>query len=104
MRLGHETDLSLRDGATNVPEDTFSHEPIAVVRTPFESPDGMPIRPIGADSVTGTVETEASYADGLADPGVPAAHARLELSDRPGLNISESKINRAGKVNGRRTR
>jgi len=50
-----------------VRKDTFSYESIGVIRTPFESPDGMPIQPIGADSVTGTVEIEASYADGLAD-------------------------------------
>jgi tRNA-Thr(GGU) m(6)t(6)A37 methyltransferase TsaA len=50
-----------------VPKDTFSYESIGVIRTPFESPEGMPIQPIGADSVTGTVEIEASYVDGLAD-------------------------------------
>ncbi|MEF8825172.1 MAG: tRNA (N6-threonylcarbamoyladenosine(37)-N6)-methyltransferase TrmO [Halapricum sp.] len=50
-----------------MPKDTFSYESIGVIRTPFESPEGMPIQPIGADSVTGTVEIEASYADGLAD-------------------------------------
>jgi tRNA-Thr(GGU) m(6)t(6)A37 methyltransferase TsaA len=50
-----------------MPKDTFSYESIGVIRTPFESLEGMPIQPIGADSVTGTVEIEASYADGLAD-------------------------------------
>ncbi|TKX46506.1 tRNA (N6-threonylcarbamoyladenosine(37)-N6)-methyltransferase TrmO [Halorubrum sp. SD690R] len=50
-----------------MPKDTFSYESIGVIRTPFESAEGMPIQPIGADSVTGTVEIEASYADGLAD-------------------------------------
>ena len=50
-----------------MPKDTFSYESIGVIRTPFESPEGMPIQPIGADSVTGTVEIDASYADGLAD-------------------------------------
>jgi tRNA-Thr(GGU) m(6)t(6)A37 methyltransferase TsaA len=53
--------------ATNVPEDTFSYESLGVIWTPFESPDGMPIQPTGADSVTGTVEIKESYADGLAD-------------------------------------
>ena len=48
-------------------EDTFSFESIGVIRTPFDSPDGMPIQPVGADSVTGTVEIEEQYADGVAD-------------------------------------
>nr|WP_241897975.1 MULTISPECIES: tRNA (N6-threonylcarbamoyladenosine(37)-N6)-methyltransferase TrmO [Halorubrum] len=65
--LGHDTDFSVEDEATNVPKDTFSYESIGVIRTSFESAEGMPIQPIGADSVTGTVEIEASYADGLAD-------------------------------------
>ena len=65
--LGHGTDFSVEDEATNVPKDTFSYKSIGVIRTPFESAEGMPIQPIGADSVTGTVEIEASYADGLAD-------------------------------------
>jgi len=50
-----------------VPKNTFSYEPIGVIRTPFESPDGMPIQPVGADSTEGTVELDPSYADGLAD-------------------------------------
>ena len=50
-----------------MPKDTFSYEPIGVIRTPFESPDGMPIQPVGADSTEGTVEIDPSYADGLAD-------------------------------------
>ncbi|CDK37883.1 tRNA (N6-threonylcarbamoyladenosine(37)-N6)-methyltransferase TrmO [Halorubrum sp. AJ67] len=50
-----------------MPTDTFSYESIGVIRTPFESPEGMPIQPVGADSVTGTVELDPSFADGLAD-------------------------------------
>nr|WP_275039756.1 tRNA (N6-threonylcarbamoyladenosine(37)-N6)-methyltransferase TrmO [Halorubrum tebenquichense] len=38
-----------------------------MIRTPFESPEGMPIQPVGADSVTGTVELDPPFADGLAD-------------------------------------
>lgn len=52
-----------------MPEDTFSYESIGVIRSPFESPEGMPIQPTGADSVIGTVEIEESDADGLADLG-----------------------------------
>ncbi|MFW5977736.1 MAG: tRNA (N6-threonylcarbamoyladenosine(37)-N6)-methyltransferase TrmO [Halohasta sp.] len=48
-------------------EDQFSYEPIGVIRTPFESPDGMPIQPIGDAAVEGTVELEKAYADGLED-------------------------------------
>ena len=47
-------------------EDTFSSESIGVIRTPFDSPDGMPIQPVGADSITGTVEIEEQYAGGTA--------------------------------------
>jgi tRNA-Thr(GGU) m(6)t(6)A37 methyltransferase TsaA len=65
--LGHDTAFSIEDEPTNVPEDTFSYESIGEIRTPFESPDGMPIQPAGADSVTGTVEIEEQYADGLGD-------------------------------------
>ena len=48
-------------------EDTFSYESIGVIRTPFDSPDGIPIQPVGADSVTGTVGIEEQYADEVAD-------------------------------------
>ncbi|MDS0475100.1 tRNA (N6-threonylcarbamoyladenosine(37)-N6)-methyltransferase TrmO [Natrinema sp. 1APR25-10V2] len=47
--------------------DQFEYESIGVIRTPFESPDGMPIQPAGADAAVGTVEVDESYADGLAD-------------------------------------
>jgi len=48
-------------------EDQFHYESIGVIRTPFESPDGMPIQPTGADNVEGTVEVDESYAEGLDD-------------------------------------
>ena len=64
---GHDTVFLFEDVSTNVPEDTFSYESIGVIRTPFDSPDGMPIQPVGADSVTETVEIEEQYADGVAD-------------------------------------
>ena len=48
-------------------EDQFQYEPIGVIRTPFESPDGMPIQPVGADTEDGTVQVAESYADGLQD-------------------------------------
>ena len=65
--LGYDTAFWLGDEPANVYEDTFSYESIGAIRTPFDSPDGMPIQPVGAGSVTGTVEGEEQYADGLAD-------------------------------------
>lgn len=46
-------------------EDQFHYESIGIIRTPFGSPEGMPIQPAGADHVEGTVEVEESYAEGL---------------------------------------
>lgn len=48
-------------------EDQFEYEPIGVIRTPFESPDGMPIQPVGDAAVEGTVELKEAYTDGLKD-------------------------------------
>ncbi|SDK13410.1 tRNA-Thr(GGU) m(6)t(6)A37 methyltransferase TsaA [Halovenus aranensis] len=59
--------ILLEDKPSNVLDNTFSYDPIGLIRTPFDSPDGMPIQPTGADSVTGTVKVEESYADGLTD-------------------------------------
>lgn len=50
-----------------MPEDQFEYESIGVIRTPFESPDGMPIQPVGTDAAVGVVEVYESYADGLQD-------------------------------------
>ncbi|WP_254528013.1 tRNA (N6-threonylcarbamoyladenosine(37)-N6)-methyltransferase TrmO [Natrinema gelatinilyticum] len=50
-----------------MPEDQFEYESIGVIRTPFESPDGMPIQPVGTDAVVGIVEVYELYADGLQD-------------------------------------
>ncbi len=48
-------------------EDQLSYEPIGMIRTSFESPDGMPIQPVGDAAVEGTVELKEAYADGLKD-------------------------------------
>ena len=56
--LDHDTAFSPEEESTNVLEDTFSYESIGVIRTPFDSPDGIPVQPVGADSVRGTVEIE----------------------------------------------
>ncbi|SIS00397.1 tRNA (N6-threonylcarbamoyladenosine(37)-N6)-methyltransferase TrmO [Natronorubrum thiooxidans] len=46
--------------------DQFEYDAIGVIRTPFESPEGMPIQSAGTDA-TGTVELAESYAAGLQD-------------------------------------
>ena len=46
--------------------DSHSVKPIGEIRTPFESPEGMPIQPTGSEA-TGTVELNEEYAEGLRD-------------------------------------
>lgn len=41
-------------------------EPIGVIHTPFDSPEGMPIQPTGTEA-EGTVELDGAYAEGLSD-------------------------------------
>ena len=48
-------------------EDQLSYEPIGVIRTAFESPEGMPIQSVGDTAVEGTVELKEEYTDGLQD-------------------------------------
>jgi len=48
-------------------ENRCSYEPIGMIRTPFESPDGMPIQPVGDGAVEGRVELEEAYTDGVSD-------------------------------------
>jgi tRNA (Thr-GGU) A37 N-methylase len=48
-------------------KEHFQYASIGVIRTPFESPEGMPIQPVGADAADGTVKLDKSYADGLQD-------------------------------------
>lgn len=48
-------------------EPHITYTPIGVIRTPFESPDGMPIQPVGDDTTEGTIELKEPYTDGLAD-------------------------------------
>lgn len=50
-----------------MPENQFIYEPIGVIRTPFEPPDGMPIQPVGDAATEGIVELDEMYADGLKD-------------------------------------
>ena len=48
-------------------EDQLSYEPIGVIRTAFESADGMPIQPVGDTAGEGTVELQEEYTAGLQD-------------------------------------
>ena len=43
------------------------YRPIGVIRTPFASPEGVPIQPAAARGVVGRVETDPEVADGLKD-------------------------------------
>lgn len=45
----------------------FQYDSIGVIHTPFDSPEEMPIQPVGAEGVVGTVELDPSYAEGLQD-------------------------------------
>ena len=48
-------------------EDQLSYEPIGVIRTAFESAEGMPIQPVGDTAGEGTVELKEKYRAGLQD-------------------------------------
>lgn len=45
----------------------MSVTPIGIIHSPFQQREGMPIQPVGAVGVKGTVEVFAEYADGLRD-------------------------------------
>ena len=47
--------------------ESVTYEPIGVVRSPFDDPEGMPIQPAGAADAKGVVELEETYAPALAD-------------------------------------
>lgn len=43
------------------------YNPIGVVRTPFHSPEGVPIQPAAAQGIVGRVELDPGVVDGLKD-------------------------------------
>lgn len=47
--------------------ETFQYKSIGVIHSPFDSPEGMPIQPVGARGIEGTVDVQAEYEDGLKD-------------------------------------
>ncbi len=48
-------------------DTTVEYEQIGTIRSPFDSPAGMPIQPAGATATKGTLEIAAPYTDGLRD-------------------------------------
>ncbi|MEF8758126.1 MAG: tRNA (N6-threonylcarbamoyladenosine(37)-N6)-methyltransferase TrmO [Halobacteriales archaeon] len=48
-------------------EDEVRYEPIGVIRSPFESVEGMPIQASAAGDAVGSVELDDRYGPGLAD-------------------------------------
>jgi len=47
--------------------EAVRYKPIGVIHSPFREPKGMPIQPVGAKGVLGTIELQAEYEDGLKD-------------------------------------
>ena len=47
----------------------IQYEPIGVIHTPFNSPEGMPLQPAGASGIRGEVEVFPEYRAGLKDLG-----------------------------------
>ena len=52
-------------GGTKAPH--ISYAPVAHMRTPFTDVRGMPIQPVGAQGVAGSIDVLPEFADGLAD-------------------------------------
>lgn len=48
-------------------DDEVCYEPIGVIRSPFDSIEGMPIQPPAAEDAVGTIEIDEEYVSGLAD-------------------------------------
>jgi tRNA (adenine37-N6)-methyltransferase len=47
--------------------DRFIMNPIGVIHTPFDTLEGMPIQPVGAEQIKGRVVVDPRYAEGLSD-------------------------------------
>jgi tRNA-Thr(GGU) m(6)t(6)A37 methyltransferase TsaA len=46
---------------------TLSYEPIGIIHSPFEDIENVPIQPVAAGGIRGTVEVFADFAEGLKD-------------------------------------
>jgi tRNA-Thr(GGU) m(6)t(6)A37 methyltransferase TsaA len=47
--------------------EAIQYKPIGVIHSPFKDPKGMPIQPAGAQGISGAIELQAEYEDGLKD-------------------------------------
>jgi len=47
--------------------ETFQYKSIGVIHSPFKEPEGMPIQPVGARGIKGTIDMQAEHEDGLKD-------------------------------------
>jgi len=47
--------------------ENVKYKPIGIIHSPFRDPKGMPIQPVGAKGIQGTVEVQDQYKDGLKD-------------------------------------
>lgn len=47
--------------------DTICYNPIGIIHTPFNNLEGMPIQPIGAIGIKGTIELKEEFVEGLQD-------------------------------------
>lgn len=45
----------------------ITYSPIGIIHTPFKTIENVPIQPVAAKGIEGTVELEASYCEGLQD-------------------------------------
>ena len=45
----------------------IKYQPIGTIHSPFKEIAGMPIQPAGAKGVTGTIDIDPAYAEGLKD-------------------------------------
>ena len=49
------------------PKQAVTFRAIGTIHSPFKNIEGMPIQPVGAQGIKGTIEIAAEYADGLKD-------------------------------------
>jgi tRNA-Thr(GGU) m(6)t(6)A37 methyltransferase TsaA len=47
--------------------EPITFRPIGIIRTPFTDTDGMPVQPVGATGVAGSIELDPAYAEALVD-------------------------------------
>ena len=47
--------------------DKIIYVPIGIIHSPFHSIEGVPIQPVGAKNIEGTIEIEPKFTDGLKD-------------------------------------